>query len=138
MLKNLACGMPNLQEVKIDQIEYLDASKLVAFLKANPQIRKLKTVGLEYFNEEVFKTILSSKCIVDWNIINYSDEEIEASNLPSNYSIKYLEINYDVPAPLTLKIINSCKNLKTLNLKKYMNKEHLHWSKIERRVNILK
>ncbi|KXN64755.1 hypothetical protein CONCODRAFT_13979 [Conidiobolus coronatus NRRL 28638] len=113
MLKNLAYEMPNLQE-------------------------KTKDCCLEYFNEEVFKTILSSKCIVDWNINNYNDEEIEASNLPSNYSIKYLEINYGLPAPLALKIINSCKNLKNLNLKKYMNKEHLDWSKIERRVNILK
>ncbi|KXN69924.1 hypothetical protein CONCODRAFT_7625, partial [Conidiobolus coronatus NRRL 28638] len=115
MLKNLACGMQNLHEVEIEEIEHLDAPKLVTFLKANPQIRKLKTVCLNYFNDEIFKTILSSKSIVHWNIKNYNDEEIEASNLPSNYSIKYLEISPSVPDLLALQFIYSCKGLDTLD-----------------------
>ncbi|KXN67110.1 hypothetical protein CONCODRAFT_10879, partial [Conidiobolus coronatus NRRL 28638] len=83
MLKNLTCGMPNLQEIDIQDIEGLDMSILVEFLIANPQIRKLNT-SFENYSEEVLKAILSSKCLEYWYISDGNWEEIEINNLPSN------------------------------------------------------
>ncbi|KXN67115.1 hypothetical protein CONCODRAFT_10884 [Conidiobolus coronatus NRRL 28638] len=138
MLKNLTCGMPNLQKVEIDYIGDMDASNIVSFLKANSHIRKLTTIRFGDYNEEIFNAILSSKCLEYWCIDDTGFNEIEVYNLRSNYSIKYLEIDCSVPELLTLKIINACKNLKILDCMKYGTVKKLDLSKIELKINILK
>jgi hypothetical protein len=82
--------MPNLREVEINDNTDLDISKLVAFLKANPQLRKLKT-RLDRCDQEIFITVLSSKHLEHWDIYHWNWSKIELNSLPSNYSIKYLD-----------------------------------------------
>jgi hypothetical protein len=135
MIQNLTCGMPNLREVEIHNIEDLDTSKLVAFLKANPQLRKLKTM-FECCDEETIKTILFSKCLEYWDIYNCNWKETEFNVLPSNYSIKYINVTNAPSPPLVLKLINACKGIKTLN-SEYDILKNLDLLKFERKINKL-
>ncbi|KXN67112.1 hypothetical protein CONCODRAFT_19836 [Conidiobolus coronatus NRRL 28638] len=143
MLQNLACGMPNLQEVEIEVINGLKESKLVAFLKANPQIKKLDTNIID-FTRKIFKTILSLKFLQRWYIRNWSCDVMKINDLPCNYSIKYLKFSGRTPNPLALQIINSCNTLKTLDLRSVHNVMlvndlwYLEWCKLERNIDILK
>ncbi|KXN68280.1 hypothetical protein CONCODRAFT_9510 [Conidiobolus coronatus NRRL 28638] len=137
MLQNLSSGLPNLQKVEIIDFQDLDESKLIKFLKTNPQLRKMNTTSSSY-NEEIINTVLSSENLEYWHICSYGWMGTEVNNLPSNYSIKHLRISYDVPAPIALKIINACKSIKTLDLSCYeYHLNSLEWSKFERRINIL-
>ncbi|KXN64967.1 hypothetical protein CONCODRAFT_13619 [Conidiobolus coronatus NRRL 28638] len=115
MLQNLSLGMPNLKEVEIKDYGSLDQSKIIEFLKANPQLKNLSTYSVNY-GEKIIKNALSSEYLERWNIDRGSWEGIEIDILPSNYSIKYLKIYSDIPGALTLKIINACKNLETLDI----------------------
>jgi hypothetical protein len=137
MLQSLSSGMPNLKEVEIKFIDNLDISKLATFLKANPQLKKL---NIQYFaySEEAFKTVLSYQYLERLGINNRSCQEIEAKSLPPNYSIKYLQINCSTPTSLNLKLINACKNLKTLELDIAKDFNCLDWSKLKQRINKLK
>ncbi|KXN69155.1 hypothetical protein CONCODRAFT_8443 [Conidiobolus coronatus NRRL 28638] len=136
MLQNLSLGMINLQEVEIIDFRLMDQSILLKFLKANPQIRKLNT-NLSCYNEEVIKTVLSSKYIEYWCIDGIHWKGIEFNNLQPNYSIKFLEIG-DMPPPLILKIVNACKGLETIDFEPCRNIDPIEWSKFERRINNLK
>ncbi|KXN69922.1 hypothetical protein CONCODRAFT_79094, partial [Conidiobolus coronatus NRRL 28638] len=137
MLQNLSSGISGLQEVDIIIFEGLNESNFAKFLKSNTQLRKL-SIRFEHYNEEIVKTVLTSKYL-EYLCIYFGDSEgIQVNNLPSNYSIKYLKIFYGVPTPLTLQLLNACKILETLDLKSYNSLQHLDWSKIERKVNILK
>ncbi|KXN67114.1 hypothetical protein CONCODRAFT_19837 [Conidiobolus coronatus NRRL 28638] len=137
MLQRLACGMPNLLEVAIENKYTLDTSKLVVFLEANPQLRKL-SIRLYRFSEEIFKYILSCKYLECLSVISDRWERLEINNLPSNYSIKYLKIYCEQFAPLTLHLINACNILKTLEFVHIREFYYLDWSKFKRRINILK
>ncbi|KXN66736.1 hypothetical protein CONCODRAFT_11345 [Conidiobolus coronatus NRRL 28638] len=135
MLQNLASGMPSLQEVEIEAVRDLDKSKIVKFLKANPQLRKLKT-NFKNFNE-ILNTILSSKYLEYWCSYDWNWEETIFNSLPSNSSIKCLKIPSSLSAHSALKLINTCKSLKTLELT-YYTFNNLDWLKFEKRINILK
>lgn len=137
MLQNLSCGMPNLQEVVINDIYNLDKLKLVDFLIANSQLKKIN-ISCKECNDEIFKTILSSKYLEHFCINRINLEEMEANNLPLNFSIKYLDIYPEVPSALMLKFINACVNLETLDLYDYWGSTDLNWLKLNRRINILK
>ncbi|KXN68278.1 hypothetical protein CONCODRAFT_9508 [Conidiobolus coronatus NRRL 28638] len=136
MLQNLSSGMPNLQEVEIRKYLSLDKLILLAFLKSNPQLRKLKFFPVNC--NEILKILLSSKYLQYLSIYQLNLEEAEVNSLPSNHSIKYLEIDYYPSASLSLKIINACKSLQTLYLRYYTCLKSLEWSKFERRIDILK
>ncbi|KXN66016.1 hypothetical protein CONCODRAFT_12242 [Conidiobolus coronatus NRRL 28638] len=145
ILQNLACGMPNLQEVVIHDFD-IDLLNVVKFFKSNPQLRKLDT-GFKHYNEEIIKTILSSKYLERWNISHEpwgkSNRENwrriwKINNLPINYSVKYLKINISKRVALTSQLINACKNLETLDLEIYHKIKELDWSRLERRINKLK
>jgi hypothetical protein len=136
MLQNLSSGISSLQEVWIEDIFNLNSCKFVKFLKANPQLSKI-TTNLNEYSEEILINILSLKYLEYWNIINGNWEELEINGLPLNYSIKYLSISsYEMPASLSLKFINSCKVLETLEPGHSFNKVDL--SKLEHRINKLK
>ncbi|KXN65711.1 hypothetical protein CONCODRAFT_12627 [Conidiobolus coronatus NRRL 28638] len=137
MLQNLACGVPNLQEVEIKDILNLDNSKLVDFLKSNPQIRRINTKHISY-SDESLKILLYSNYLEHWNFLGGNWKEIKFDNLPSNYSIKYLKINSSMPSLLALQLIKACKGLKTLDLTYYHSLNNLDWSKFEQNINILK
>ncbi|KXN66738.1 hypothetical protein CONCODRAFT_11348 [Conidiobolus coronatus NRRL 28638] len=137
MLQNLSSGMPNLKEVKIKEGFTMDQSKLVAFLKANRQIKKLCTDQLRY-NEEILNTVLSSKYFEYWDIYDWNWRDIDVNTLQSNYSIKYLIIDSAMPAPLTLQLINVCKILEALELEINHETKDLDWSKLDRKINKLK
>jgi hypothetical protein len=87
----------------------------------------------------MISAILTSIHLERWIICSWTWIDIEVNSLTSNYSIIHLRISYDVPAPISLKIINACKTLETLDLSCYTyHLDSLEWSKIERRINILK
>jgi hypothetical protein len=132
MLQKLSSGMPNLKEVEIKYIDYWDKANIIAFLKANPQLKKL---NIQYFtyNEEIFKIILSYQYLEHLNIKIGSCEGMEVNNLPPNYSIKYLQIYNSLSDTLALQVINACKNLEYLDLD-----GDFDWLKVERRINKLK
>ncbi|KXN69153.1 hypothetical protein CONCODRAFT_8441 [Conidiobolus coronatus NRRL 28638] len=135
MIQNLSLGMPNLKELEIRDNGTLNQSKIVEFLKANRQLKKITTNFLNY-DEEIIKTMLFSKYLEHWSTLSGSWKGIEINNLPSNYSIKYLKIYSDIPTSLTCKIVNSCKNLETLDTdSEYFNK--LDLLKFKRRINVL-
>ncbi|KXN66743.1 hypothetical protein CONCODRAFT_11353 [Conidiobolus coronatus NRRL 28638] len=136
MLQNLSYGMPNLQEVKIQDVSKLDESKLVSFLKANPQIRKLETKYIK-ISVEILKTIISLKFLEYWYCHAWGWENI-FNSIPSNYSIKHLKINNPIPAPQILQLINSCKGLIILELEHYYKLRELNLAKLDIRVNKLK
>jgi hypothetical protein len=136
MLQNLSLGMPNLKEVEIYDYDCLDQSKIAEFLKSYPQLKKISTYAVDY-NEEIVKAVLSSKCLERWSTYHGNWEGIEFNNLPSNNSIKYLEIFSDIPTSLIYKIINSCKSLQILYIN-YNTFIELDLLKIEERINLLK
>jgi hypothetical protein len=137
MLQNLSYGMPNLLEVKIKDIDNLDKSKLVKFLKANPQLRKLEN-SFESYNADIFKSILSSKYLEHLYVYYGDFEGIQPNNLPSNYSIRFLKISCNISAPLVIQFINACKILETLDFEHYYSLCDLYWSNFDRNINILK
>jgi hypothetical protein len=137
MLHNLSCGMPNLQEVHIKNINELDTSKLETFLKNNPQLKKLTTSKSWFHDDEKFKVILCSKYLEHWCIKDADCLEDEDFNLPLNYSIKYLDIDLYVSDFSTIQLINACKNLETLDVSHEIT-EKLDLLKFERKINILK
>ncbi|KXN67116.1 hypothetical protein CONCODRAFT_19838 [Conidiobolus coronatus NRRL 28638] len=130
MLQNLSFGMPSLQEVEIEEIRGLDESKFLSFLKANPQLKKLET-DFEICGEEIIKTVLSFKYLEHLRINGGYLEKLEIENLPSNYSIKHLNI-CDYSPTINLQIINACINIDTLYTYGF------NISKLKRRINILK
>ncbi|KXN66742.1 hypothetical protein CONCODRAFT_11352 [Conidiobolus coronatus NRRL 28638] len=134
MLQNLSFGMPNLQEVEIRAVDTLDQSKILEFLKANPQLKKLNTEYIEH-NEEILKTILSYQLLEHLSINDTDWEGIEVNDLPPNYSIKYLQISDRMSTPLNLQLINACKSIKTLELETNQEFKDLDLSKLERRIN---
>ncbi|KXN67121.1 hypothetical protein CONCODRAFT_10891 [Conidiobolus coronatus NRRL 28638] len=136
MFQNLSSGMPNLKEVKIKEGFTMDQSKLVAFLIANRQIKKLCTDQLRY-NDEILNTVLSSKHLEYWDIYDWNWRDVEVNTLQSNYSIKYLIIDSAMPAPLTLQLINACKILETLELEINQETKDLDWSKLKQKINNL-
>jgi hypothetical protein len=141
-LQNLSSGISNLKEVELSDNGGFDQLKIVEFLKANPQLIKLKT-GLKYYNEEIIKTILFLKHLERWCIDNEPCidhrpwKEIELNGLPFNYSINYLKISINIPTSLTLQLINSCKVLENLKFDYYEKLNDLDLSKLVQRVNIL-
>jgi hypothetical protein len=143
MLQNLACEMPNLKEVEIEIISGLNESNFIEFLNANPQIKRLDTNVVDYTGE-IYKTILSLKFLERWHIKNWKSDKMDVNDLLFNYSIKYLKFSGRTPAPLALKIINSCTNLETLDLRRVHNAIrvnnfwYLEWHKLERNITILK
>ncbi|KXN66740.1 hypothetical protein CONCODRAFT_11350, partial [Conidiobolus coronatus NRRL 28638] len=137
MLQNLSSGMPNLKEVKIKEGFTMDQSKLVAFLIANRQIKKLCIDQLRY-NEEILNTVLSSKYLEYWDIYDWNWRDIDVNTIQSNYSIKYLIIDSAMPAPLALQLINACKFLEALELEINHETKDLDWSKLDRKINKLK
>ncbi|KXN66739.1 hypothetical protein CONCODRAFT_11349 [Conidiobolus coronatus NRRL 28638] len=137
MLQNLSFGMPNLQEVEISEYDSLDQSKILEFLRANPQLKKLN-IGYIDYNKEILKTILSYRYLEHLSICSVYWEGIEVNDLPPNYSIKYLQISYWVSTPLNLQLINACKSIKTFELETNQKFEDLDWSKLERKINKLK
>jgi hypothetical protein len=88
-------------------------------------------------NKEILNTVLNFKYLEYWRISYHLWKGIEISKLPSNHSIECLEFGGSIPAHLTLKIINACKILETLNIgASYFS--GLDLLKFERKVNILK
>jgi hypothetical protein len=138
VLQNLACGMPNLKEVEILEMDHMDQSKFVEFLKANPQLEKLNT-NLKHYSEEILKTILSFKHLKQWINSSSKPDEAEVNSLISNYSIKYLKFKgCKISTSLVQKIISACKSLETLEFVNYPYFNGLDWLKLEQRVNFLK
>jgi hypothetical protein len=135
MLQNLSFGIPNLQAVDI-KAENLDKANIVGFLKSNSQLKKLNICSC--YNEEIFNVVLSYRYLEYLRICTEGWEEIEVGALSSNYSIKFLTISRSTPGHLAFKLSNSCKNLKYLELENYHYLNDIDWSKLERRVNILK
>lgn len=137
MLQNLSSKMPNLQEIEIKDISNLDSTKLVNFLKSNPQLRKITTKHINY-SIEILKTLLFSSHLEYWDFLGGNWKELEFKNILSNYSIKYLKINSSMHASLALQLINACKGLETLDLTYYHSLNTLDWLKFGRNINILK
>jgi hypothetical protein len=138
MLQNLSSGMPNLKELEIGENFCWNNTKLVEFLKANPQLKKLN-IYLNCYNQEIINIILSYKYLERWHIIYDDLNEIEINNFPSNCIIKYLKIDScQIPASLLMKIVKACKNVKTLEIMNHRHLKTLDWSKFKRRINILK
>jgi hypothetical protein len=137
MLHSLSCGIPNLQEVKIQGIDKLDEPKLITFLKANPQLRKLETININ-ITVEILKTIVSSKFLEYWYTCDYMWKLTKFNNLPTNYSIRQLKIATFMPSPLNFELINSFKSLIMLELTHYYKFREFDWSKLNTRINKLK
>ncbi|KXN69800.1 hypothetical protein CONCODRAFT_7746 [Conidiobolus coronatus NRRL 28638] len=137
MLQNLHYGMPSLQAVDI-KTSGLDKTKLVEFLKSNPQLKKLNICSC--YNEEIFNTIMSFKYLEYLRICTEYLREtgIEINNFSSNHSIKSLIIARYTPGSLTSQLANTCKNLEALEFEDYHNLNDFDWSKFERRNNFLK
>jgi hypothetical protein len=137
VLQNLSTGLPSLKKIEIIDRFNLDKSNIVAFIKANQQLKILITEFL-YYSEEMIKTLLSSKCLNYWSSTDYGYYETEVTNLPNNYSIKYLEFHgEELPATLIFQIINACNSLETLDIC-YDCFNELDLLKFERKINILK
>ncbi|KXN69921.1 hypothetical protein CONCODRAFT_7622 [Conidiobolus coronatus NRRL 28638] len=137
MIRNLASEMPKLQEVEINDVLDLDTSKLVEFLKANPQLKKLNTC-FKQINEEILNTILSSKCLEYWNINSTYWKEKKINSLSSNFSIKHLGVDKSLSTDLAIQFIQACKGLESLELKHYNGLKGFNWSNFEQRINILR
>ncbi|KXN67108.1 hypothetical protein CONCODRAFT_80276 [Conidiobolus coronatus NRRL 28638] len=137
MIQNLAFGIPSLQDVEIEEIDNLDTSKLVAFLKANPQIKKL-SIRLRSYKKVILECILYSKNLEHLCINHGYWRGIEVNNHQSNYSIKYLKIyGENLPAPTNFQLISACKNLETLDID-YGCFEKLDLLKFKKKINVLK
>jgi hypothetical protein len=116
MLTNLAHCIQSLSEVEVINHWDLDDSVLLEFIKQNPQLAKLE-INFNKISGKILESILSSKCLSYFSIIKnryYFNEEF--NYFPINYSIKKLRLRGIISAELALKIINSCKNLKNLEL----------------------
>jgi hypothetical protein len=137
MIHNLAFGMPKLKQVDIEDMLDLDTSKLVEFLKANPQLKKLNT-NFKQINEEILNSILSSKCLEYWHINSTYWKERKIDCLPSNFSIKYLKIDRSLSNHLATLFIQACNSLERLELKYYSNLRAFTGSNLERSINTLK
>jgi hypothetical protein len=127
-----------LKEVEL-KAEGLENIKILEFLKSNPQLKKLD-IHLEQHDDEIINFILSYKYLEHFYISIGRWNEIQASTLPFNHSIKFLTISKFVPGPLAFQLINSCKILKILDFDYYcyQDLDNIDWLKLTRKINTLK
>jgi hypothetical protein len=140
LLENLSIQMHSLKEAIILNNPGFDNLLIIEFLKKNPQLAKLEIFFNEYTNK-LINTILSSKYLKYLAIQECIDLEIESfDNYHINNSIEKLELGPGGISGLASLLINSCKNIKIIELREYVIVEDIlyRWKDLNQGIYTLK
>ncbi|KXN67877.1 hypothetical protein CONCODRAFT_9975 [Conidiobolus coronatus NRRL 28638] len=138
MLSNLSSNLTNLKQVEILNYWDLDNDILLEFLQNNPQLTSLK-VNFNIIDSEVYNSILSLKYLNYLSINKESFVEMHISNFPISYSITHLSIGKCISDTHSIKLINACINLSTLEFhaRDFVYDSLIEWDLLERRIKTL-